>query len=242
VHRAAEADAALLHADLPLLAESLIGDVPDEPVDLGDYLDEAFLHPLGVELELPDEPVHLVDEQHGLHALAQRLPQHGLGLGHDALDGVAQHDGAVHCAHGARDVSREVYVAGRVDEIDEEFAVVHLVDHAHVRGVDGDAALLLVLVEIEHEQLAREFLADHPRSCEEVVREGRLPVVDVRADPDVADVLRHPVEPPHPVHHLFSHRASPFPVDESIICSLVVPYLLRREPDREFPFGLLDGA
>jgi len=81
-------------------------------------------------------------------------------------------------------------VARRVDEVDEVVGVLVLVGHRNVRRVDGDAALLLVLLRVHRELLARGVLGDHAGTGQQVVGERRLPVVDVGGDGDVPDVIR----------------------------------------------------
>ena len=65
-------------------------------------------------------PTHLVHEEDGLDALGDGLPEHGLGLDAHAGDAVNDHEGAVGDAERGGDLGREVNMAGRVDEVDEE--------------------------------------------------------------------------------------------------------------------------
>jgi hypothetical protein len=62
------------------------------------------------------------------------------------------------------------------------------VRHAHRVELDRDAALTLELVVVEH-LLAHLTLVERARALEKSVREGRLPVVDVRHDAEIADVV-----------------------------------------------------
>ena len=143
--------------------------VDDPAVDLGDDLHEPLLHLLRSDLELVDQPVHLVDEQDRPDALLQRLPDDRLGLGHDALDRADQDDDAVQGPHGPGHVAAEVHVARGVDEVDEVLLALELVHHRGVGGVDGDAAGLLLLVEVEHELLPGQILGHHACAGDEVV-------------------------------------------------------------------------
>src|SRR6056297_935950 len=192
VQRGAEPDRAVLDRDGPVLGDvvHVLGHPADELVDVGDDRHQPLLHLLGPLLELADEAVDLVDEQRRLHALAERLPEDRLGLGHRALDGVDDHQRAVDRAHRAGDVAPEVHVARGVDEVDEVVGVLVLVGHRNVRRVDGDSPLLLVFLRVHRELLARGVLRDHAGTGQQVVGERRLPVVDVRGDGDVPDVLR----------------------------------------------------
>ena len=81
---------------------------------------------LGLELELEEGAVHLVHEEDGLDALGDGLAQHRLRLHAHARDAVDDDEGAVGDAQGGRHLGREVDVAGRVDQVDEEVAVVLL--------------------------------------------------------------------------------------------------------------------
>ena len=86
-------------------------------------------------------PVHLVDEGEDgdvpQGADLEQLP----GLGLHALGAVDDHDGAVGGHQGAVGVLGEVLVAGGVQDVDAEAAVLEL----HDGGGDGDAPLLLDL-------------------------------------------------------------------------------------------------
>src|SRR6056297_2104418 len=192
VQRGAEADRSVLDGDGPVFGDvvHVLGHPADELVDVGDDGHQPLLHLLRPLLKLGDEAVDLVDEQRRLHALAERLPEHRLGLRHRALDGVDDHQRAVDRAHRAGDVATEVHVARGVDEVDEVVGVLVLVGHRNVRRVDGDTALLLVLLRVHRELLARGVLGDHAGTRQQVVGERRLPVVDVGGDGDVPDVLR----------------------------------------------------
>jgi hypothetical protein len=115
-----------------------------------------------------------------------RSVQVGQGLGLDALRGVDQQDGALAGVEGARDLVGEVDVPGRVDQVqDVVLAVARLVGQAHGLRLDGDAALALQvhLVEVLGAHLA---LADGVGEIDQPVGEGRLAVVDVRDDAEVA--------------------------------------------------------
>ncbi len=74
--------------------------------------------------------VDLVDAEDRTQAHLQRLGQHELGLGHDALFGVDQDDAAVHHAQDALDLAAEVGVAGGVDDVDAGLARLAVPEHA----------------------------------------------------------------------------------------------------------------
>lgn len=68
-------------------------------------------HLLGVQHQLQEAAVNLVDGHHGADALAQRLAQHGLGLHAHALNAVHHHQSTVGDAQRRRHLRREVDVA-----------------------------------------------------------------------------------------------------------------------------------
>jgi len=189
VQRGAERDGAVLDGDGPVVV-LLLGHPADQLVHVADHVLEALLHLLGPLLEFVDEAVDLVDEQRRLHTLPQGLPEHRLRLGHRALDGVDNDQCAVDGPHRAGHVATEVDVARRVDEVDEVVRPLVLVCHRHVRRVDGDPAFLFVLLCVHHQLGRLALVGDHPGSSEEVVSQCRLPVIDVRRDGDVPDLIR----------------------------------------------------
>src|SRR3989454_3190278 len=174
VVRAAEGHAASFDVDHPFLAHVLGEPLADAIVDLRDDLRESLLHLVRRDLELVHEAVDLVDEQGGPHALFERLADDGLCLRHDPFDRVDEDDDAVDGAHRAGNVATEVHVTGRVDEVYQILAALEVVDHRRDRGVDRDAASLLLLVVVHEELLACKLLRDHPRARDEGVGEGRV--------------------------------------------------------------------
>ena len=132
--------------------------------------------------------VDLVDAQDGAQAHLQRLGQHELGLGHDALFGIDQDDAAVHHAQDALDLAAEVGVTGGVDDVDAGFAGLAVPEHRGAFGQDGDAAFLLLVVGV-HGALGRRLIgSEHAGLGQKLVHQGRLAVVDVGDDSDVAQV------------------------------------------------------
>ena len=57
--------------------------------------DKHLVHLLGLHLELEVRTVKLVDGEHGLDTLTQRLAKHSLGLHRHTVDGVHNHERAV---------------------------------------------------------------------------------------------------------------------------------------------------
>ena len=110
------------------------------------------------------------------------------GLGFDALRRVDQQQRPFARGQAARHLVAEVDVTGRVDEVQDVVVPVQ----ADVLGLDGDPALPLEVhrVEVLRPHVAR---VDRPGELEDAVGEGRLPVVDVGDDAEVAE----PLEPGH---------------------------------------------
>ncbi len=185
---------------LPVLAHALVPDLRGH----GDEVDDAAEVALGAYGQLDDgghglEPVldhadgavevgtdavHLVDEADARHAVAVRLPPHGLGLRLDAGDRVEHGNRAVEHAQRTLDFDREVDVAGRVDDVD---AVVAPLARGGGGG-DRDAALLL-LDHVVHHRGAFVHLTDLVGLAgvvEDALGRRGLARVDVRHDPDVA--------------------------------------------------------
>ncbi len=88
--------------------------------------------------------IDLVDDDDRLEALCQRLAGNETGLRHGALDRVDQEQDAVDHRQHALDLSAEIGVSGRIDDVDMGVAVL---DRA-VLGNDGDAALALDVVAV----------------------------------------------------------------------------------------------
>ena len=128
--------------------------------------------------------VDLVEDGHDLEVVLDRLVAVGQRLGLNALRGVDQEHGPLAGRQRARDLVAEVDVAGGVDQV-EDVAVVHDPD---VLGLDGDPPLPLDVHGVEV-LLPHEAGVDGPGDLENAVGQGRLAVVDVADDGEVADAL-----------------------------------------------------
>ena len=140
----------------------------NDDVDVLNDTLEGLEQVLGLKLQLEQSTVHLVHEQNGLDALADGLSQHSLGLHAHTRHAVDDDKGTVSDTKSGRDLRREVDVAGRVDEIDQEVTIVLLLllnNEAEVllgdlvvqrdgRRLDGDTSLLLVLARVREARLA----------------------------------------------------------------------------------------
>ena len=136
--------------------------------------------------------IDLVENRHDLELRVLREVGVGDGLRLDALRGVDDEERPFARAHRAADLVGEVDVAGRVKEVEEVgLPVLRLVVHRDGVRLDGDAALALEVHRVER-LLLELACADRVGQFENAVGERRLPVVDVRNDAEVADVLeRH---------------------------------------------------
>ena len=170
-----------------------------EHVDVLAVLDERDVHVLRRELELEEGAVELVHRDHGLDALAKGLAQHRLGLDAHALDAVDDDERAVGDAKRGSDLRREVDVAGRVDEVDDELGAIgqrgqlvvllRLEEERDAGRLDRDAALLLILAGVGRAHVAGRRGCDDAGGGQERVGQGRLAVIDVRDHRHVADVV-----------------------------------------------------
>jgi hypothetical protein len=130
-------------------------------------------------------PVDLVDDEQHREAALERLAQHEAGLWERSLARVDEQQHAVHHPQGALDFPAEVRVPRRVDDVDLCAAVAD----GGVLRKDRDALLALELHRV-HDPLGDVLvLAERAGLPEHRVDEGRLAVVDVRDDRDVADVV-----------------------------------------------------
>ncbi len=130
-------------------------------------------------------PVDLVDDQDDGEPGLERLAEHEAGLGLGPLRRVDQQEDAVD--HGQRplDLAAEVGVARGVDDVQLHAAEVH----RRVLGQDGDALLPLQVGGV-HDPVAHVLvLPEHSGLPEHGVDQGRLAVVDVGHDGDVAQVV-----------------------------------------------------
>ena len=131
--------------------------------------------------------IDLVEDRDDLETGVHREKEVAQRLRLDALRRVHHQDRALARGERARDLVGEVHVPRGVDEVE---LVVHAVRAgvAHPDGVqlDGDPALALEVHRVE-QLLAHLALLDRAGGLDEPVGEGRLAVVDVRDDAEVAD-------------------------------------------------------
>ena len=129
-------------------------------------------------------PIDLVDHDDRLQTLAQRLADDEFGLRHRAFGGVDQHQNPVDHAEDALDLAAEIGVAGRVDDVDPHVPP----DDRGAFGEDRDAALALELVRIEGALGDLLVGAERAALAQHRIDQGRLAMVDMGDDRDVANV------------------------------------------------------
>ena len=153
----------------------------DRGVDADRVLD-LFLDHIGPRVGQVD----LVDDRQDLEVALDGEVGVGDGLGLDALAGVDEQQRALAGLQGLLDLVVEVDVARRVDQVElVALALVLVVDRDRA-GLDRDAALALEVHRVEQLGL-HVALVDGAGDLEQAVGEGRLAVVDVRDDREVAD-------------------------------------------------------
>ena len=188
----------------------------DDDVDVLEGLDETLVGLFGVELELEDGAVDLVDENDGADTLGEGLTEDGLGLDADTFDAIDDDEGTISDAEGGSDFRGEVDVSGGVDEVDQEVAffgleslnevVADVVVEGDGGGLDGDTTSDFIRTGVEKTSITGGFLLDDTGGGDEGVGEGGLAVIDVGNDGHVADLFRSR----HQVLNLFNGELDHF--------------------------------
>ena len=150
----------------------------------GEILLDLLLDLVGVrrgQVDLVDRRDDVEVGVHGERRVRDRLRLHALG-------GVDNKDGSLARCERAAHLVGEVDVARGVDEVElVGLAVVGIVGDAHGVALDGDAALSLDVHGVEQLGL-HVALLNRVGELENTVRDGRLAVVDVRNDREVANM------------------------------------------------------
>ena len=133
--------------------------------------------------------VDLVDDEDDREAELDALLEDEPRLRERALGGVDEQQRAVGHHERALDLTAEVGVAWRVDDVDlHDLAVLVLPADARVLREDGDSALFFEVVGVHH-PLDRDFvLAERAGLLEHEIDESGLAVVDVRDDRDISEL------------------------------------------------------
>src|SRR5713226_2623983 len=133
--------------------------------------------------------VDLVQDGDDLESGVERQEEVRDRLRLDPLGRIDDEDGPLAGGEGARHLVGEVDVSGRVDQVQlVDAAVAGVVVHPHRVELDRDAALALEIHGVEH-LLPHKSLLEGARELDQPVGQGRLAVVDVGHDAEVADVI-----------------------------------------------------
>ena len=172
--------------------------------DTGEVLEQIFFR----ELEFEERTIDLVDDDNRFDTLTECLSEHSLGLHAHTFDGVDDDERAIGDTESGRDLGREIDVAGRVDQVDQEVVLLRLdrdvleialVGQTAVkrdgRGLDRHTTFLLVCSCVRKPCSTGVLGGDNSRALDEGVGEGGFAVVDVGDDGHVSDVDRVVHEP-----------------------------------------------
>ena len=149
-----------------------------------DHILDLLADPLG----LGRRQVDLVQHRHDLVPGLDRLIDIGEGLRLDPLARIDDQQRALAGGERAADLVGEIDMARRVHQIEDiALAVLRPVFEAHGLRLDRDAALALQLHIVEH-LLAHLARLEPAASLDQPIGEGRLAVVDMRDDREIADM------------------------------------------------------
>jgi len=148
-------------------------------------LDHEVEHLVNRTLGIGVRAVDLINHHHDAQAALKRVRQDEARLRLGALVRIDDQQRAVGHVQHALNLAAEVGMAGRVDDVDL---------HAFIRNRDvlrqnGDAALALLIVRVEHTLFNVLIFAKHVRRPQQTVHERGLAVVNVSDDRDVAEIL-----------------------------------------------------
>ena len=170
----------LRHA-LPRLGADADHVVRGQTDDLLDLLGDPFRLGLG-QIDLVQHGQHLEALLDRGVAVGHRLSLHPLSRVHDQQRSLAGGQRAGHLV-------AEVHVSGGVDEVELVVeAVLGAIVQRHAVGLDGDAPLPLEIHGIEH-LLGHLAIAQATAELDQAIRQGRLAMVDVGDDREVADLF-----------------------------------------------------
>ena len=133
--------------------------------------------------------IDLVDHQDHLEAGLDGFAQHETRLRQTAFEGVDQHERTVRHLEHALDLTAEVGVARRIDDVDADVAGgrAQIVDRAVLRE-DSNAAFFFLILRVHHAIDDGRLGVVGAALLEQRVDQRGLAMVDVRDDGDVTDV------------------------------------------------------
>ena len=135
--------------------------------------------------------VDLVDDDDRLEAERQRLAGHELGLRHRAFGRIDEQDDAVDHRQDPLDLAAEVGVARRVDDVDARRIGAFAPLDRGALGENREPAFLFQVIGIHGSFFDTLVVAESARLAEKLVDEGRLAMVDVCDNRNIAQ--RHAV-------------------------------------------------
>ena len=131
--------------------------------------------------------VHFVDHHDGVQVHVQCLLKHETRLGHRAFEGIDQQQHAVGHIEHALYFSAEIGVPGGVNDVDLGI----LVTYRNVLGKDRDPPFAFDLVVVQDEFPGLLVVAEEFAGIQKFVHQRGFPVVHVRDDGDIANVVVH---------------------------------------------------
>jgi hypothetical protein len=148
-----------------------------------DHLLDLLLDPIGI----GRRQVDLVENGEDLEVVFQRLVDVGQGLRLHTLAGIHHQNRALAGRKAARDLVGKVDVARRVHQVElVGLAILGRIVEANGLRLDGDAALALDIHGIE-DLLLHLAQRDVAAQLDQPIREGRLAVIDMGDDREIAD-------------------------------------------------------
>jgi hypothetical protein len=181
---------------------------------------ESLVRGLGVELELEESAVHLVNHKNRLDTLTKGLAKDSFGLDTDTLDTVNDDKSTVSDTKGSSDFRGEIDVSRRIDQVDQESVTVgalrnlfvYLVVKRDTSRLDGNAAVLLVLAGISEAGFTSVLPSNDTSMGNQRVGEGGLAMIDMSDNAHITDVglLVHDLTDliDGKVHHIYSQVIS----------------------------------
>ena len=186
-----ECNSTVHNTDLPFFLEFFRSELLDQFVDLGNGFLESVHHVFRGNLKFVDESVDLVDEENRLHLLLECLTDNSLSLRHWAFNSTSKNETTVNSTHSTSNVATKVDVTRCVDEIDEVICSFNGVNHGSGCSVDGNSTSRFLLVKVENTGSTSQIAGHHSCSSNQVVRECRLSVINVRSNAQISNLWKN---------------------------------------------------
>ena len=129
--------------------------------------------------------VDLVDHHDDAKTLLERMRKNEARLRLGPLVGIDDKQGAVRHVQDALNLSTEIGMAGRIDDVDLNVLVVD----GDILGKNGDTALALLVIRVKNTLLHFLIIAEHVRCPQQAVNKCRFTMIDMSDDGDVAKIL-----------------------------------------------------